>query len=227
MNNNLKIIIHKPLVQKKYNDTRDWYKINEIKKSDFLECIKELFDVVEKKIECKGEDDKFLKTFITEQEKLSDEEWYNLEKSIRFRKILTMKIGTFHEKMFSKFISYEKVHKGIITFGCDLRKKDDTEYWEIKNRENTMNSNSAAKVAQNFEQALKHSKKCYLVYVNSTKLNLPRFNISSQVNILNGRNAYNLMAGRDNFYDDLVDTFTYASKNFKTFNDLKSNLEKI
>lgn len=225
MNSKLKIIIKNPnkLHDKgKSINYLNWYKINEIHSKDFLECIKPIYDVIESKKICKGVDDIFLKKITLSRYGWDEKHWETHERIIRLRKVLTMKIGFFHENLMSKFKGYEKTKK----YGVDFKKKDDTEYWEIKNRDNTLNYNSAQTVAQNFKNALKEegNTKCYLVYINCSKSSLPKYQIPHEVNILTGEQAYHQLSGRDNFYNDLLDTIDYVFHNFKNYDQAVKNL---
>lgn len=196
-----------------------WYKIREIPFGSYVKASKGLYDVLEKKNKSKGDDDIFLKSVVCGYIGMDAKGWDLAEGQRRYENSLQMKMGDFHEELAGKFAGYETLHQGHDT-GCDVIKKDGTEIWEWKNRDNTMNSGSAKSVIEKLVKVVSSGKKAFLVLVNSVKKKTPRFGAPPQVEVLDGRKAYAYLSGRDTFFDDLNSTLSYTFTNFKSHAEL-------
>ena len=109
-------------------------------------------------------EDKFLKYILSGMYNFSKEDLQSYMSIQKFRINLSMKLGDFHNDLLSKFDGYEKLKKH--ESGCDLKTTDDTEYWEIKNSDKTMNRDSSLSVFNKLAKLHDDKKTVILVYIN-------------------------------------------------------------
>ena len=128
-------------------------------------------------------------------------------------------MGDFHEELAGKLPGWETLKVGDPS-GCDVMKKDGTEYQEWKNRDNTMNSSSGSAVIGKLQALAAKGKKAVLVEVNCPKGKVCRFGAPPNIEVLNGQQAYARVSGRETFFDDLNTTLAYVFKTFKTYDAL-------
>ena len=197
----------------------EWYKIKEVPIETFVACLKPFYAVLEERNVGKGGDDVFLRTILTSHGDLTDEQWTSSEKARRYTKSLEGKMGDFHEELAGKLPGWETLKVGDPS-GCDVMKKDGTEYQEWKNRDNTMNSSSGSAVIGKLQALAAKGKKAVLVEVNCPKGKVCRFGAPPNIEVLNGQQAYARVSGRETFFDDLNTTLAYVFKTFKTYDAL-------
>jgi len=203
---------------------RAWYLIPEIPFAEYVKCLAPLYKVLEQRHTSEGGDDIFLKSILMEHSGMTEDAWRFAEKQRRYEKALTMKMGDFHEELAGKFGGYETLPVGHAT-GCDVRKLDDSEYWEWKNRDNTMNSGSAATVVAKLRAIHESGKKGFLVMVNTEKPRAPRpKGMPAEVNVFTGKEAYAYLSGRDTFFTDLHETVKATFKTYKTHKELADSV---
>lgn len=200
---------------------RDWYRIPEISFEAYVKCLKPLYSILEKKHVSKSDPDIFLKTILASHSGMTVEQWDAAELQRLYEKNLSMKMGDFHEELMGKFPGYETLPVGHKT-GTDVRKLDDSAFYEVKNRDNTMNSGAADSVVRKLTKLTEEGKSATLVLVNSEKKKLPRFKAPPAVQVVNGRQVYAQLSGRDTFYEDLVKTLDETFKRFPTYEALES-----
>jgi hypothetical protein len=200
-----------------------WYRIPEIAFRDYVRCTAMIYEVLEQKNKSSGDDDIFLKTIMLKRSGLTQEQWLAMEHARRCEKALTMKLGDFHEELAGKLPGYVTLPTGHET-GCDVMKRDGSEVWEFKNRDNTMNSSSAESVVGKLTKAAASGKKAYLVLVNCNKKSVPRFKAPEAVQVLTGKQAYAYMSGRESFWEDLMATFEHTFATYPTYKDLEAQL---
>lgn len=193
-----------------------WYLIPEIPFDVYAKCLTRIYRVLECQNTSKTNPDMFLKTILAAQSGMTVEEWEALEKARLYRKALEMEMGDFHEELLGKFPGYETLPVGHVT-GTDVRKTDDSAFFEVKNRDNTMNSGSADSVVRKLTALVEQGKSATLILVNSEKKTLPRFGAPATVRVINGRQAYAEFSGRATFYDDLMKTLDETFRRFPTF----------
>lgn len=205
---------------------RAWYKLPEIPFESYVRCLRPLYQVLEKRNKSKSQPDVFLKTILASHSGMTTEQWSAAELQRLYEKALSMKMGDFHEELMGKFPGYETLPLGHPT-GTDVRKTDDTEFIEVKNRDNTMNSGSAETVIRSLTKLADEGKKSILVLVNSAKKTLPRFKAPRTVEVVSGRQIYAYLSGRDTFYDDLLETLNQTFRRYPTYASLEAEARTL
>jgi hypothetical protein len=198
----------------------EWYKISEIPFKEYVLCLAQIYKVLEQKTSSLNQTDIFLKRSYLAFTGKTEEDWECEQKQISFHRLLSMKIGDLHEELMGKLPAYETLPQKH-TSKCDVRSKDETEYIEVKNNDNTMNSDSAKSVIKKLNDIIEKGKHAILILVNSVSRITPRFGAPPEIEVLNGRNGYAHLSGREKFYDDLLETIEYTFKNFKTYKQLQ------
>jgi len=202
------------------------YRIQEVKVNDFVQCLQPLYGVLEKKNKSKSEVDPFMKTILASHGGMTIEQFDLAEKQRLYEKALSMAMGTFHQNLMGKFKDYETLPQGHST-GVDVISETRNELWEVKNRDNTMNSGSGETVVRKLMKVVEEGKKAILVYVTSEKKKLPRFKAPESITIWNGKQAYAHLSGRESFYDDLLMTIGDTFTRFKTYAELLKGTEQF
>jgi hypothetical protein len=200
-----------------------WYKIPEVPIAAFVACLQSFYAVLEERNVGKGGDDVFLRTILTSHGDLTDAQWTSSEKARRYTKSLEGKMGDFHEELAGKLPGWKTLKVGDPS-GCDVVKEDGTEFQEWKNRDNTMNSSSGSAVVAKLKKLVDEGKKAVLVEVNCPAGKVSRFGAPAEIEVLNGKQAYARVSGRETFFDDLKTTLAYVFKTFKTYEALKQGI---
>lgn len=190
----------------------DWYKIPEIPFSEFVTSLRGIYDVLDEKYECTKDEDVFMKCI------LKHTRWKQVLKDRRFQKRLSMKLGRLHEDLPGLFPNYERL-KPKHSSKCDVRSLDDVEYFEVKNKFNTMNSDSSKQVKLKLLKLYEQGKSPYLVLINCGT-RIPKFGFPHTIQVINGKQFYHKLSGRDTFYNDLIDTLSYVFEHYKTYSEL-------
>lgn len=198
-----------------------WYTLCEIPFKAYVKALKPIYDVLEHKNNSKGEDDIFLKSIIISHSGLKQADWEAAEQQRRYEKALQMKLGDFHEELMGSFAGYVNLPLGHET-GCDVMKVDGTEVWEIKNRDNTMNSGSAKTVIDKLIVQKNAGKRAVLVLVNCDRATPPRFGAPTGIDVLSGHRAYTELSGRTSFFSDLNKVLAATFSAFKEYEDLQA-----
>jgi hypothetical protein len=204
----------------------EWYKIPEISFEKYISYVLEIYknfeDVNKDFILESNKEDIFLKKIMMSKNNWNDEEWYTYEKNRILQKNLEMKIGYFHENISSSIKGYTKIINETNKDKephCDIINIELNEIFELKNKENTMNSDSKRSVFNKLKMFSLRGMKTYLVYINKwTKKN----KIKDNLIILSGKDFYNKISGRDTFYDDFIETVTYTFLHYKNIDELLS-----
>lgn len=202
----------------------DWYLIPEIDIVDFISAIKPLYKCLEENSykEDEKSEDKFMKTLLIAKYNWTNEDWINHESVRRKQKVLEMKMGEFHENIMGSFRNYNKLQIGNIT-SCDIEKIDKTELYEIKNKANTMNSDSRKSVYEKLNVIAKNGIKSYLVFIN----NWTKISQNNNFTIIDGKSCYHKMSTREDFYDDLMKTLHNVFTKYKSIKDLEVILHSV
>jgi hypothetical protein len=130
-------------------------------------------------------------------------------------KVLSMKIGEFHEHITGCLPNYVNLPVGHET-GCDTMRVGGSEIFELKNRYNTMNSSSAKSVV---DKLTRHANTpgvttSALVIINRNgNAPLSRFKAPEEVKVWDGQQYYTHLTGSDTFFHRLQESFTYAVSN--------------
>jgi hypothetical protein len=187
---------------------------------DYVRCLRDVYTVLEKKNTSSSTTDIFLKTILGSHGGLTEKEWTLAEKQRQYEKALSMKMGDMHEELLGKLPGYVTLPNGHST-GCDVARKDESEYWEIKNADNTLNSGGAKSVLANLNKVIASGKTAGLVLINTTKKRLPRFGAQEAIIVIDGKDAYTRFSGRASFWDDLMATLKYTFAEYKTYERFK------
>lgn len=200
------------------------YKIPEVSLQDYVECLKPIYRVLEKKNKSVSSPDVFLEAILAAHGGMTVDQLNRAEKQRQYEKALSMKMGDFHEELMGKFPGYETLPVGHVT-GTDFRKLDDSEFFEVKNRHNTLNSDSSKSVIRKLTDVANSGKKSVLVLVNCVKnRKIPRFKAPENVHVVNGKAAYTYLSKRETFFDDLRETLSSTFSTYPTFEALESGL---
>lgn len=198
-----------------------WYLIHEIPFTAYVKVVKPIYDVLEHRHESSGSDDIFLKTILSSHANMSQESWDIAERQRRYEKALQMKLGDLHEELIGAFSDYVNLPIGHET-GCDVMSKDCSEVWEIKNRDNTMNSGSAKTVIDKLIAQKNAGKRAVLVLINCEKKTPPRFGAPTGIDVMTGQQAYKELSGRADFFTDLNKTLASTFATYKEYKDLEA-----
>lgn len=197
----------------------DWYKIPEIPFKDYVACLEKLYTVLEKKHKSKSKPDVYLKCILASYSGMTIEQWESMERARLYQVALSMKLGDFHEELMGKFPKYKTLPTGHIT-GCDVSNANETMFFEVKNRQNTMNADSGKQVVRKLSKLVENGHTAVLVYVNSWTKKLPRFGAPHTIRIMNDQQSYELLSGRKDFHKDLQLTLAETFLRFKTYAEL-------
>jgi len=201
------------------SSTPSWYRIPEIPFRDYVDTLTMIYDVFEENTKQTTDEDIFLKTIMTNRFNVQTQ-WHDLLQHRKFEKRLTMRLGKLHETLSGKITGYEKCPPRHAR-KCDVRKNDDSEYFELKNKYNTMNSESSKQVHLKLRQLMDSGKQAFLVLINCRQgRKVPRFSFHSGIHVINGKQFYQRLSGRETFYNDLLRTLAYTFQHYKIYSDL-------
>lgn len=197
-----------------YVKRMSWYKIApEVTFESYKKCVKPIYQCLSKPVP-KHDTDPFVNSVVCAVTNIKHMEVY-----VQAHKMITMKMGDFHESIAGSIDGYRKLPIGNPS-GCDIEKEDLTEVFELKNRANTMNSSSASSVIDKLIKAHNEGKKAHLVLINCEG-SVPRFKAPDYIEVWNGRKFYTHITGSETFFDRLEETLRYTMENFKTFEEIE------
>jgi hypothetical protein len=215
-----------PIVKVEMNTLPNWYRIQEIKPSDFISCCNPIYTVLEETNESKSSEDPFLKAVLMGQYNMTKEQWQSAEKARLKQKVLEMKMGDFHEELMGKFPEYETLPTGHST-GCDVQKKDQSVIIEVKNRHNTVKGSDGKHIITLLKKQKEFGKKAIFAQINCPKGKVSRYGASDEIDIWNGQEVYTYLSGRESFFDDLQQTIQYVFAHYKSLAEIKAALEIV
>jgi len=191
----------------------EWYQIPEIRFRDYVECLADIYAARAVKIPNQGDTrDKFTKAVLPFDQ---THEIYRMRE-----KKVAMAMGYFHQNLAGKFNGYRTLKNGTPS-GLDVEKEDGSEFWEWKNRHNTMNSASAKETENKLMAQVNQGRRAFLVQVNCPGGKVNRYKMPAAIAILNGEQAYTYISGRTNFFSDLVVTLTETFGRFTTYSEIQ------
>jgi hypothetical protein len=186
----------------------DFYKIPEIRFVHYVECLEDIYDAKNTKLPIQDDEiDRFLRASLP------------FDQDAKRQKLLTMKWGYFHQNLAGKFRGYHTLKNGH-TSGLDVIKDDGTEFWEWKNKFNTMNSASAKTTELKLLKKIEEGVSAFLVQVNCPNGKVNRHAMPNTIHVLNGKQGYAHISGRDTFFEDLLTTVEETFRRFKTFEEI-------
>jgi len=209
--------------------------------SDFLECIKwvcdaypEDVDEIDMKSLQKNTLDPFKMTFDMINNNISSDDWLKKEKIRQKDKSINNRIGDFHQKLFGKVKGWNDLGTGDSS-KVDLKNDDETIFIELKNKENTVNSDSKDKVRDKLEKIIEGKKnvKAYWAYILSQKGDsgerIWKYHNKEDNNlrVIWGKNVYELITGDKDAMDKVLSAIPIAIKDYlKSKYNLKENDSK-
>ena len=196
-----------------------WYLIPEIPFPRYVFCLSYIYGVLEKKHKSKSDPDVFLKAVLQNFSGMSDADWEREEQKRLYMKSMESKMGDFHEELMGQFPGYICTALGDES-GCDVKKKDGSVYMEVKNRDNTMNSSSGKSVVEKLAVLAAKGVRAILVEVNCPGGKVNRYGAPASVEVWNGRQAYEFLSGRPDFFDRLLHTLSETMRQHKEFDAL-------
>ena len=211
---------------------RTWYLIPEIQIERYVKGLKPMYDVLEGKNNSKCETDSCLKAILMNHKEMTEDAFMEMEKGRLAQKNREMKMGEFHEYLAGCFPGWECIPKGKFTSGIgestagkktglDVVKQDRTEIMEWKNKHNTVKGSDLKKTV--FEKLMKchvDGMKVHFVQVHCKGGKVDRHGAPPEINVMDGKMAYEYLSGRATFFNDLNATLAYTFKTFKTYASL-------
>lgn len=200
-------------IQNEFQIKMEWYLIPEIKFQDYAECLGDIYAARSVNIPIQGDTrDAFTKAVMP----------FNQDHEIfrKREKKIAMAFGYFHQNLAGKFNGYQTLKNGTSS-GLDVIKEDGSEFWEWKNRHNTMNAASAKETENKLMAQVNKGRRAFLVQVNCPGGKVSRFKMAAAITILNGEQAYAYISGRPNFFSDLIETLTATFVKFTTYSEIQ------
>jgi len=167
-------------------------RIPEISPEKFESFLAEIREAIGK--ESKEETDPFLEAIIKKYPRACD-----------YKNQISQKIGIFHQKTMGEFSEWESFESGK---GVDVFSKDGKTVIEVKNKYNTMNSDSQKSVMEKLQKFVSGGKTAILCIINVKNNKPPKFPKAGDVQIKSGKEMYKILSGRETFLDDLLATFS-------------------
>ncbi len=196
-----------------------WYAIPEIPFPRYVFCLSYIYGVLEKKHKSKSDADVFLKAVLQSYSGMPDAEWEREEQKRLYMKSMESKMGDFHEELMGQFPGYVCMPVGDES-GCDVKRRDGSVFMEVKNRDNTMNSSSGKSVVDKLALLAARGVRAILVEVNCPGGKVNRYGAPASVEVWNGRQAYEFLSGRADFFDRLLHTLSETMRQHKEFDAL-------
>jgi hypothetical protein len=167
-------------------------RIPEISPEKFESFLAEIREAIGK--ESKEETDPFLEAIIKKYPKAYD-----------YKNQISQKIGIFHQKTMGEFSDWDSFENGK---GVDVFSKDGKTVIEVKNKYNTMNSDSQKSVMEKLQKFVSGGKTAILCIINVKNNKPPKFPNAGDIQIKSGKEMYKILSGRETFLDDLLATFS-------------------
>lgn len=138
---------------------------------------------------------------VTEPDVFSDalggEKYHRKKPAAKAMKNFAMKIGFLHQAIAGQLPGWKDLGVGE---GVDVISDDLQINFFLKNKANTWNSSSKAQELSKVDDLRARGKTAYAALINS------RSN-SRDERIIDGKEFYRMVSGRETFFDDLVETF--------------------
>jgi len=204
---------------------RTWYLIPEIQIERYVALLKPVYDGLENIHVSASIPDTSLKAVLMNHGDMTEEDFQQAEKARLAQKYLEMKMGTLHENLAGCFAGWETIPLGGETggkkTGLDVVKQDRTEIMEWKNKYNTVKASDLKTTV--FDKLMKchvDGMKVHFVQVHCEPGKVPRHGAPPEINVMDGKMAYEYLSGRATFFNDLNATLAYTFKTFKTYASL-------
>jgi len=127
---------------------------------------------------------------------LGGEKYHRMKPGSKAMKNFAMKMGFLHQAIAGQLPGWNDLGVGE---GVDVRSDDGTINFFLKNKANTWNSSSKAQELSKVDELIKDNKKAYAVLINSKSK-------SKDPKIIDGKEFYKMVSGRETFFCDLLET---------------------
>lgn len=128
---------------------------------------------------------------------LGGERYHGMKPAAKAMKNFAMKIGFLHQAIAGQLPGWNDLGVGE---GVDVRSDDQQVNFYIKNKANTWNSSSKAQELSKVDELINNGKTAYAVLINSKRK-------SKDPRIIDGKEFYRIVSGRETFFNDLLKTF--------------------
>lgn len=158
--------------EKKRDGVKNRY-VDFVSDEHFLKCVKwvcDAYPVKSEKIDMtalqRNAIDPFKMIFDVINGKICVDDWLKNEVIRQSDKTINNRVGEFHQKLLGGVTGWDDLGIGDLS-KVDLRKNDNSIFIELKNKFNTVNSDSLSKVRDKLEMAVKNNPKCnaYWAYI--------------------------------------------------------------
>lgn len=147
---------------------------------------------------------------------LPDEMLNFITKQVQMLKTHTMNFGDFHQNFIGSLPGMKNLGKGHKS-KLDVMNEKKRIIAELKNNENTMNSDSRTSVYNKLMKAIDDGWNAYLAIINGSVENMI---LPNGIRQISGRDFYAMITGIPSFYDDLAFTIDWLTANYKTYGEL-------
>ena len=197
----------------------------------FLDCIKLVCnsypssDIIDMNKLHKNTLDPIKQIFDISAMKIDSDTWVKNELIRQQDKTINNKIGEFHQKLLGSVNGWEDLGIGDST-KVDLRKKDNSIFMELKNKENTVNSDSKNQLRIKLSNILKTYPKAqtYWAYILSMKGDSGTCiwnyheNSNPKIKKIWGKNIYQLVTGKSDALEQVWNAIPIAVADIMTNN---------
>jgi hypothetical protein len=128
---------------------------------------------------------------------LGGEKYHRMKPAAKAMKNFAMKMGFLHQAIAGQLPGWNDLGVGE---GVDVRSDDQQTNFFLKNKANTWNSSSKAQELSKIDVLRAQGKQAYAVLINTSSN-------SRDGRIIDGRKFYEMVSGREDFFDHLLETF--------------------
>jgi hypothetical protein len=129
---------------------------------------------------------------------LGGEKYHRMKPAAKAMKNYAMRIGFLHQAIAGQLPGWNDL---VLGEGVDVRSDDEQTNFYIKNKANTWNSSSKAQELTKIDDLRARGKTAYAVLINCKSKNI------KDSRIIDGKEFYKMVSGREDFFDHLVETF--------------------
>lgn len=179
-----------------------------------VKCLKPLFDNSKK--DNVGHLGRFQTNSVRSRCKMSAEEMNKFLKFLQFVKTDSMDWGNFHQSFIGSLPGWKNLRQGHAT-KLDVMHEKDKIIAELKNSDNTMNSDSKASVYVKLTMAIAEGWYTYLIYING---NVENKKLPNGIHQISGKDFYVKVTKIADFLEKLAKITDWIFENFDTYEEL-------